>query len=473
MISLFKYSKLILIISLLGVAFFSLNFFRLSYDTRLIYDSKRIFVCGLLIVTSLLLIVLPTLRITLSNRLQTIDPTVKSLFVIMLMSALIANLTGLYFFRAQTDYFYFIGLLFLCVLLSISASNNRVRIYNYFIILSLFLFVSVMIGHWLNLYIGKEPTIHSVLSYVNPRMLNQVQIWLIVPVFYLAVIYKGNSRKNLFFLGVTSASFSVFFATDGRGVFISAVTAIILFSVADKLLRKNVLIILAQSLILGYVINILFLTKLPSYLMLGDLYHFDQSIRLSSSGRLTMWIDALKMSSFWGYGGDAFVCNAPDIADRPHNSIILTLFNWGVFASTSYLLLLLTALKAVFTTRYRSERVAIISVLAGFGYSLVSGVLDSPLSQLMAVISIALYWSIWCRNNKSSSNTYQPKIHIATYFIIMLSILVISLTANRVIAKVSNGYSQQNTETRLKPQFWLGDSCSDEVPYLLIDRTAN
>ncbi|OCH73298.1 hypothetical protein A6E14_14665 [Vibrio genomosp. F10] len=99
-------------------------------------------------------------------------------------------------------------------------------------------------------------------------------------------------------------------------------------------------------------------------------------------------------------------------------------------------------------------RVTGLSLMIGLSYSLFSGVLDSPISQLLGAFSIAMYWA--------SMKPTPKNIHHATLYqhavIISLSVLCIFFITNKVKQRVDI-YPQIQQATELKTQLWLGYQC--------------
>ncbi|EAS41448.1 hypothetical protein C9J48_04900 [Photobacterium profundum] len=451
--------------SLIGIAFFSFNLFVLKDDIKGLYDYKRIFVCFLLIVMSIHVLLHHEFRYKIIHQFNSLSQKVKVLFVIFFSSAAIANLFGLYFYRAQEDYFYFIGLMLFCAVISMVCYQGRTRIFIYFTLISYLLFFSVILGHWVAVAYDIELSFHSIISFANPRMLNQVQSWIIIPVMYFTIIAIRQSKTYILAILPLALNFAIIIALDGRGIAVSSITAILLWAWFDKSLRKMILSVFFHSLIAGFIIKLALLSPLPEYLVLGISPDAWTNIRTTDAGRLAVWIEALQMVSFLGHGGDAFICNSTTFG-RPHNSILLILVNWGVISAISYSLLLLYAFKTIYLTKHRLIRVSGLSMLSGFAYSLVSGVVDSPLSQLTGAISIALFWAS-CQHFKRCevNNVAITRITEKHFILILCSVLTIGLVGNKVYQRIDNNHYRGMPIG--KTQFWVGQNCIDEEALLM------
>lgn len=451
--------------SLMGIVFFSFNLFVLKDDIKGLYDYKRIFVCFLLIVMSIEILLSYEFRYKIIHQFNSLNPNVKFYLVIFFSSAEIANVFGLYFYRAHEDYFYFIGLMFFSAMIAMVCYQYRSRIFIYFTLISYLLFFSVIFGHWVAVAYNIELSFYSIISFANPRMLNQVQSWIIIPVMYFTIIAIRQSKFYLLAILPLALNFAIIIALDGRGVAVSSITAILLWAWFDKSLRKIILSVFVYSLVAGLIIKLALLSPLPEYLVWGTSPDVSINIRTTDAGRLAVWIEALQMVSFWGHGGDAFICNSTTFG-RPHNSILLILVNWGVISAISYSLLLLCALKTVYLTKHRMIRVAGLSMLSGFAYSLVSGVVDSPLSQLTGAISIALFWASCQHFKRRKVNKVVITRAMPKHFILMLcSVLTVSLVGNKVYQRINNNHYRDMPIG--KTQFWVGQNCIDEEALLM------
>lgn len=172
-------SKNLLVISLIGIAAFSFNLFIFQDDSVLLYDYKRIFVCGLVVLNSLLVSLSSQQRTQTLSQISSIDKRILSLLGALLLFAIIANLVGYYPIRGFIDLSYYLGLLLLCTTLTLNKHNKL--IFELIALISVLCFLSVFLGFVVSILYGDGETVWTILSYTNPRMMNQVQIWLIAP----------------------------------------------------------------------------------------------------------------------------------------------------------------------------------------------------------------------------------------------------------------------------------------------------
>ncbi|MGY3570620.1 O-antigen ligase family protein [Vibrio paucivorans] len=448
-------SRAVLALILLGCLFFSFNTVFTRADALAMYDTKRMFVCAIVILFCLALVFSSASRHQFWQTLTSLNTTTQLLLFTLFAFSFLANWRGLYFWPAHANYFYIVGLALTCICLVPMAAQNRVMSYQYFIAMSVLLFLSIAGGQWLRTYYQFPESIHSVLSFINPRFINQVQIWILIPLMYLTLLAKRKQRHYRILQFISALNVAGIIATDARGIAIAGISAVLIWAWLESNWRRQVMVLLIQSLIFGYILKLLLITPIPAYILHGGELDWS-SIRLDSPGRIQLWLEALALSSFWGLGGDAFVCLSERFG-RPHNSALLVWVNWGFIPLVCYLALLLQCLITVWKTPHRLTRVTGLSLLAGFAYSLVSGVLDSPLSQLMAILSIALFWASF---KSPSGIPHDTRIyHHVSVMVLALasSVFIIEKIHHRVI---SYPYLEQSRE--LKVQFWLGYNCQTE-----------
>ncbi len=440
-------SKKLLLISLIGIAAFSFNLFIFQDDSVLLYDYKRIFVCTLVVLNASLILLSSSQRAWTLSSIASIDRKILSLIGILFIFSLIANLIGFYPMRGLVDLVYYLGLLLLCI--TFVQSKQSKLIFELISLISVLCFLSVFLGFIVSILYGEGKNIWTILSYTNPRMMNQVQVWLIPPSVYLIVISRSAKAWIPLLL-----NFALMFALEARGLAIASITGLLLWAALDKFKRIKILKVLFIGLLLGYGVKWLFLAPFPAYVLTGELQPL-MDLRISDSGRLEMWFFALQNLSFWGHGGDAFACNSPFNA-RPHNSALLVAFNWGIISAICYVGLIAALLFKVIRLNNSRTRLWGITLLSGVAYSFISGVLDSPFSQLLAIITLAFFWSN-CKNQ-----TLGPtQSSLAKALLITISILIITFTTQRVLDRINNDFylSEEYIPEVYTPQFWFGNNC--------------
>ena len=451
-----------LMVIAIGLMLFSFNLFIPRWEVLFLYDSKRMFVCALVVGCALVYLLSYKLRRDAIVMLNELSTPVKVTLVIFAVAMSLANSLGEHFIAAFIQQFYFVGLVLLTLVLAPYLSGNKPQLLRLYTLMNLLLFFSVAIMFWGVTLTGNSVSIFTIFGFVNPRFLNHMQVWSVLPVAYIAVIGMQRQHKTFLPRLMLALIFATSFATDARGVLLSMSLGFIVLMTLDASRRRHWWTLLWQSLITGFLVKYALLAPFPQYVF-GDTSLVAPEIRTTSSGRLDMWLDLLAKVNWYGYGGDTYACEGLDFAG-PHNSFLNVLYHWGIAAFAAYSLLVALLLHKLTRIRHKATLVAGVSVLVGICYSILSGVLVTPLSQLLAVCNLALFWGLLCRN--FGDKKHITKTNKLSHLLITVScMLTIALVSYRVLLRVEH-YPTLDQETVYKPQFWLGYNCltSPQLP---------
>ena len=449
---------------LIGLVYFCFNLHFTKNNIFLLYDSKRFYVAGTVVLSCAWVIVSKNIRYNIIMILRSLPMSIKLMLIVFALSVLISTFSSNKMVYSLYHLLYFFGLFLLCCILYQAAYNQVSKIYIFYVLLSFLLFISIGLAFWLSIYFGLDVNINTILSFSNPRFLNQVQVWIIIPLLYLTVLALKRQKGNRIVSVALMLSVSVIIATDARGISIALIATVILWSFIDKTWRWQILLVSSKLVIAGFLLKIIFLSPLPSIIFSDGTFDVI-SVRTHSSGRFQFWLDSLQHIKFWGNGSGFFICmseyNKIPYFGHPHNSILQILIEWGVLAVTSYCLLLASLLYKVFVTKRRIVRVSGLSLLAGFAYSFVSGVLVMPLSQLLAVLSIAVYWNRCTEQSDNRNGKYMGSLSM---MLLLFSAITAFTLINRGIERAElyqSGFLQnENYDIQeVTPDFWLGYNC--------------
>ncbi|WP_261815589.1 O-antigen ligase family protein [Vibrio gallicus] len=436
------------LLTLLSIMLFSFNLYVLPDEPVLVYDSKRLLLCGLIVAGCVWVLIASSVRQRVVGRIAGINPVMQGLLAVFFSLAFAADLLGLFPDKALPLYFYYCGLLILTLLFSLE--KPRYDTFKAFSGIIIFCFLSVFVGFTVSNFAGDGSSIFTILSYANPRFLNQVQVWLVIPALYIALISKHRISCVIPIL-----NFALMFALDARGLAIASLGGIALWALIDNRHRKQILKLAISCILLGFVVSFVLLSPLPGYLAHGEFSRSLMDMRDDSSGRLALWRYSIQMSQFWGLGSDGFVCTSENFI-RPHNSILQILLKWGMIPALCFVALCLILLKQVWVERSYRYRIIGLSLLSGLAYSLVSSVLDSPFSLLMA----SLFTGWFCGRNALQKTTDKYKwLHGMICLLALLSIVSI---AYKVHIRVDNNFYIHQEQEIMRPQFWLGNNCPDK-----------
>ncbi|MCG6450794.1 O-antigen ligase domain-containing protein, partial [Vibrio parahaemolyticus] len=132
--------------------------------------------------------------------------------------SLIATLLSDYRISALTHWFYLVGLFLLLSVFFDYFRVARANLMGLALLLNGLLFFSVASAFWLLLYHREAVNNSTFFGFANPRFINQVHVWLVLPMAYLAVRARRRNRRALLPLISVAMAFSIGFTLNGRGV---------------------------------------------------------------------------------------------------------------------------------------------------------------------------------------------------------------------------------------------------------------
>lgn len=388
-----------------------------------VYDEKRIFQVGLLLLVGLLFAagLHATERDKLlgsTTSLQGIDiPYVAKLgvagFIVLGFVSIWIN--GNWYYGFQELSLYVLLLVFL-----LSTANLCVQNLDHFnkgMVLLLLGFgglyaLKFFIGYGMSMFINYPlwpgwKYESRFFGWAHPRFFNQVQVWTL-PLFMTGLINFKNKFKTITIVfGFLSVIWwCLLFASGARGAILSLLASALICFLIFRKHKKNWLKYFCFTLIGGLV----------SYFFLFKLFITTTSTtvsvaRTTSSWRIYVWsetLDGIYEKLLLGYGPHKFASIQNEITEwaHPHNSVLQIGYEYGIPALFIVLGLILWGYYKWYIQTSTTElsddesviRIGIsMSLLAGLGYSLLSGVIVMPLSQLWMVLiggwALGVYWS--------------------------------------------------------------------------------
>ncbi len=250
-------------------------------------------------------------------------------------------------------------------------------------------------------------------------------------------------------------SYSLVFTLDSRGVFISTLGGFILVLILEKRHRLLWGKVFAFTTVGGGIVSLLIFKYLPMWL-LGELFIYPE-VRTNTSDRLSLWENTLSSSRLFGNGGGSFVCDG-FLFGHPHSSVLDIGYHWGLLPTISYVVLCLMLLYKVCKLDSSVTRILGVNLLVGLAYSLLSGVFTMPLSQIMAVISLSVFWASY---KKPLPAVIPSKTKKFTLLAVALAITLSSyyIIYSRVEFYSNRDLQEQSPSNNLTPQIWLGGNC--------------
>ncbi len=346
----------------------------------------------------------------------------------------------------------------------------------------------------------------SLMYYSWPRFYNQVQAWTLPILAALPYIWsrsKSDLLRNKAFqaivcLAAIGLNWYIILMTGGRGVALSLAMALTFGAVVSLSARNACLKWHLTGALLG---GLLFLAIVqvqqlptdnrgtvplangsiagqPESANPDDWFEADgqesrftrQSIAgrltLDSSGRLYMWqyaYNAMRNNPWLGIGPGQFACKGPlRLAAHPHNFILQIGAEWGVlvgfivFALFAIFLIRLTKLKEKVSTTVTQHPVASLlatGVFAAQIYSLLSGVLIMPASQVAGILVFG--WLVGLAFGVQNAQTERTRKHSTAFT--TLTVLLAALVTVSAFGELGNRKHSNivvPSGDSLFPRFW-------------------
>ncbi|OBT06670.1 hypothetical protein A9267_12225 [Shewanella sp. UCD-FRSSP16_17] len=367
------------------------------FEIGTLYDSKRFLV--------LLFIWFSVLLLCATNNLTFLSPTPnQGLFAIAILALIISSLVlseHPYWSGIELTNLALLFVVFVCFC-SITKVLTKLELVSYLLFFAVCFSVLHFIVYLLYLtfsYLDNGPAgISSLISgYDNVRFFNQLQV-MIYPLLSLVIFFEPLHKYKKIALVLASLHWLALLQTEARGAVLSLLIAFSLityFSIHPK--KKLFILFITKSFTVGFILWLVFIVVLPNTFFDSPTVNLDTS----SSGRLEMWLYAINtifdrpwlgfgpMSFAWGEGRP--LANA-----HLHNSMLQILYEYGIPMFLVTLSLICLYFKQVLSQLSSNHIVlesVLFSVLSAAIYSLFSGVIVMPFSQLLLIflISVGLY----------------------------------------------------------------------------------
>lgn len=312
---------------------------------------------------------------------------------------------------------------------------------------------------------------YAITGFSNIRFFNQIQVFTL-PLAIGTVINVCTNFKTKVLFSITLLPvvwWMLLIQSAGRGIMLSLLLAALCVLLFFKKLSHKWLWYFIATLAMGY---------LAKLLLFNVIAHPDQTLSMVRGGsrRLVMWPKVFLASlkrPFIGHGPMSFADTRFDfLPAHPHNSVLQILFEYG-FPVTILVLIsvyvnirkwIVQTPKKIITNNSNLEKSLIFRIsltVAFFGalfYSLFSGLIVMPLSQLWFAIIIGSMMGIYYRDLNSSFDISINKLSIygIKFCILASTILLIAILIKDVPTLKANEkkFSQKTSEYVLRPRFW-------------------
>jgi O-antigen ligase len=307
-------------------------------------------------------------------------------------------------------------------------------------------------------------------GFANIRHFNQLQTWtlplLAVPVLVLPKRWRAG--KAVVF-GLLAFWWMLVIASDGRGtplaMVVAAIGAGLLFRRTAKSWLGTQLAAVAVGGGLYYLLFTVLAGATPEVVdRLGDAGEY--------SRRLQHWATSLELAwaQPWLGAGPMHYAWPPyhfDLGAHPHNALMQWLAEWGI-PSTLLVLGLVVWGGWRWMKQERDEgrsgiehaealRVGLVaSVLAGAAHALVSGVIVTPVSQMMLVLVLGWAWGRYRPPSRPERPTVSRRAQVALCTILVASIGITAYHVPDLAAKQErwSAFLESVERNRLSPRYW-------------------
>jgi O-antigen ligase len=271
-------------------------------------------------------------------------------------------------------------------------------------IFTVFLFIHLALRLGFFLTDGNPVNIRALTpSFSNPRFLNQIQV-LTVPLLLMPfALEKLNQykRASIFFIAIHVL---VLLQTQARGAILFLTISIFLLLYIRPEIRSLLIRPLMTSIAVGVLLWIILILGLP-YFFIND---SELNIRTNSSGRLDMWLYILSLipnHPLLGQGplSYSWAMDSPNKMNHPHNAPLQLAYEYGFIFSAVFCFFVCVKLKdlaAQLKHAFLEQSLFIACILGGVGYSLLSGIISTPFSQLVLAFVTAITLRIYPPNQK-------------------------------------------------------------------------
>ena len=472
-----------LYIALIGILLLPLfNFFEIS-----LYDQKRLYQSGVLIICSVSFAILLTrYEFRLGNKWNLV--IISVVFIILIISSILSPLPQ--WALLQTAWYL---LLFISILLFAHLFQQNRELYIRSTLLILFGLVilyslRIFIDHFELLFNSHKsvwPSINSHiveiggertnpnphLGFINRRFFNHIQTWtlpllILGYLYYKPLLIKGFRILLIFFV---SSWWMLVFASDARGTLIASLVSIGIILIIFKKRAFKFCFPYLLTAGAGFILFLL-LFYLPDFS--GEKGIF----RLGDSGRIEAWKFAISQiidKPLLGLGPMHFSwieINPP--LSTPHNIVLQSISEWGIPAFVFLTALIVCSFyKFIAQSKelqlgYQSDteicyRISVTASLVGaITHSLVSGIFETPLSQLLAVI--VLGWAVGDYFLSKGDKLLMKRERISFKFVLTMLLLLVSVgfVAQKIAFDTANieetylCHNEIKSTNKYYPRFW-------------------
>jgi len=440
------------------------------------YDDKRLVELLTINVFLITFILNKSTREGFCNTFQTLSNKTKSNLLLILSFILLSSFLSKNQNISYLQLSLYLGLFFLCFNI---ASLTRLNINLIQIIFLTTFFTSSLLYSTNSFTVYLASFIENIPmkwpepfnGFSNIRFFNQYQIWSISLLSLPLLLYPKLDKRLLLFLKIIAIGWAtLIFASDSRGaigsVFIAMLLTLCVFkNHATPLLKLNSLILLTGA------IAYLLLFKLIPFLLSNHVTMGWESIEQlgHTSDRITLWQFAIQyiIDNPWlGVGPMHYAYYFGPSHAHPHNSLLQWACEMGIPSTLLVLSLIFSGLYNWVKKFYRLTNsnslyapshlwIGLFCTLcSGLIYSLVSGVIVMPLSQIMMALIIGWMLGIYFHDQESKPASQLQ--HIGFMLLAGATLITLTYTVLPSLLPRLNSYADLPYQDYpiIAPRFW-------------------
>lgn len=319
----------------------------------------------------------------------------------------------------------------------------------------------------------------SFVGFMNLRFFEQYQVWtmflIFLPLFFIP--YQKRFLRFMVYL-ISAFWFLLVLINFSKGMILALLIATVLVRSVFKEVAKGwlkvvfkvcLLMFLLLPLLLLLLILIMIIKEVPLNVLYQHYSGFNLFILAPHAVSRAILIEKcfpfLIRHPLFGVGPMHFAFYSQFMVAHPHNSVLLIAFEWGWFVLIFSGLLLLRGLYYWILDIGKTSNPVVISLsasfLAGVIYSLFSGVLVTPLSQVM--LCLVLGWMLGIYFERIALQTVKTFLvgrclWVVTFlFAVIMIVAVVSPVLPTLPEKEAQWYlnKQENINNEFAPRFWL------------------
>ena len=439
------------------------------------YDEKRVLQVFLLVNVSLFVVLSYEFRnyiISFILQLPLLSIFLIFIFFIFgIISSSFARFPSIAYLEVSQYFLFF--LLILCIAFYLdNFLNSKKIIIGAFVVAAILYLIAFLAALIAGIHVYSIDFSGLAPGFSNRRFLNQFQS-ISFPMLLLAP-FVINKTKWQYFLLTSLAAFWVMLmlTTAGRGVIIATLISTLAVGFIFPEKRKEWWVHALFVIFLGIVFFVLF-----KFLNSGFKILDNDVVRMTSSGRLKIWLEAISMgmqNPILGMGPMhfAFIPHNLKVA-HPHNIIFQLISEWGIPATLSLFSLILYGFFKWASKFSKTKKNTLLimalssSFLASVIHGQVSGVFVMPLSQLGFILICGWMLNIYLgeKNISGSIETkYRQKIDLYHSLLKIFCIIALAGLLNTVVPQliqinnkdnIENIYLNGNYPARSSPRFWV------------------